>query len=89
MAAPGFLDSISPWGTRSTTPKPSQSKLETSPLVDMSKHHGADHAVTRRQRLTQRDYPEDCPKLTGRWFYAVDVPNPSCFSEISNLTTVA
>lgn len=89
MAAPGFLDSISPWGARSTTPNPSQSKLETSPLVDMSKQQGADHAVTRRHRLTQRDYPEDCPKLMGRWFYAVDVPNPSCFSGTSNLTTAA
>lgn len=85
MATPGFLDSLSPWGARSTTPKPSQSKLEASPLVEMSKHQGADHAVTRRHRLAQRDYPDDCPKLTGRWFYAVDVPRPSCFSDISNL----
>lgn len=86
MAAPGFLDSISPWGTRSTTPKPSHSKPETSPLVEMSKNQGADHAVTRRHRLAQRDYPDDCPKLTGRWFYAVDVLRPSYLSDISNLT---
>ncbi len=85
MAAPGFLDSISPWGARSTTPKPSQSKLETGPLIEMGKQQGADHAVTRRHGLAQRDYPEDCPKLTGRWFYAVDVPRPSCFSDKSNL----
>lgn len=79
MAAPGFLDSISPWGARSTTPKPRQSRLETSPLADMSKQQGADHAVTRRHRLTHRDYPEDCPKLAGRWFYAVDVQSLPCF----------
>lgn len=85
MAAPGFLDSISPWGARSATPKPSQSKLEASPLVEMSRYQGADHAVTRRHRLAQRDYPDDCPKLTGKWFYAVDVPRPSCISDISNL----
>ncbi len=73
MAAPGFLDSISPWGTRSTTPKPSPSKADTNPRVFLSKQQGADHAVIRRPRLTQRDYPEDCPKLTVKWFYAVDV----------------
>lgn len=73
MAAPGFLDSISPWGSRSTTPKPGQSKVDGSPKAGLGKQQGADHTVNRRNRLTLRDYPADCPKSTVKWFYAVDV----------------
>ena len=73
MAAPGFLESISPWGSRSTTPKPGQSKVNTSPRLGFNKQQGSDHAVNRRNRLSLRDYPEDCPKSLVKWFYAVDV----------------
>lgn len=73
MAAPGFLESISPWGSRSTTPKPSQSKVNTSPRLGFNRQQGSDHAVNRRNRLSLRDYPEDCPKSLVKWFYAVDV----------------
>ena len=80
MAAPGFLDSISPWGSRSTTPKPNQSKVDTSPKIGFNKQQGADHAVTRRNRPSLRDYPEDCPKPMVKWFYAVDVENPKFYA---------
>lgn len=73
MAAPGFLESISPWGSRSTTPKPSQTKVDTSPRLGTNRQKGSDHAVNRRNRLSLRDYPEDCPKSVVKWFYAVDV----------------
>ncbi|TGZ84973.1 DDHD-domain-containing protein [Ascodesmis nigricans] len=34
-----------------------------------------DHTVSSfRHRLSQREYPPDCPPLSVRWFYAVDVP---------------
>lgn len=74
MAAPGFLDSISPWSSRSTTPKPAQSKggdsnSQLNPLNQQNK----DHTISRLQRLSPQDYPLDCPKATIKWFYAVDV----------------
>lgn len=77
MAAPGFLDSISPWSSRSTTPKPPQSKggdsnSELNPLNLQNK----DHVISRLQRLSSQDYPLDCPKATIKWFYAVDVVIP-------------
>lgn len=73
MSAPGFLESISPWASRSNTPRPSQGKGgDTSPQIGLSNQSGTDHAVTRR-RLSIRDYPDDCPKIAVKWFYAVDV----------------
>lgn len=78
MSAPGFLDSISPWASRSNTPKPTQAKGEdSSPQTGLSNQYGADHAISRRHRLSLRDYPDDCPKSTVKWFYAVDVKNSS------------
>jgi len=74
-AAPGFLDSISPWTSRSNTPKPSQgNKGDDShgPQVPV-KQQSSDHTISHRHRLSLRDYPEDCPKSNVRWFYAVDV----------------
>lgn len=74
MSAPGFLDSMSPWTSRSATPKPGQPTLDKGPLnVHGSPQQGGDHHVSQRHRLSLRDYPEDCPPLNVRWFYAVDV----------------
>lgn len=72
--APGFLDSISPWTSRSTTPKPGQGKGDDScsPQTPV-KQQSIDHTISHRHRLSLRDYPEDCPKSNVRWFYAVDV----------------
>ena len=74
MSAPGFLDSISPWASRSNTPKPGQVKGgESGPQTGLSNQYGADRAISRRSPLSLRDYPNDCPKSTVKWFYAVDV----------------
>ncbi|MCJ1477893.1 hypothetical protein MMC13_006566 [Lambiella insularis] len=75
MSAPGFLDSMSPWTSRSTTPKPGQVPQDKGSLnVLGGRQQGRDHRVSQRQRLSLRDYPEDCPPLNIRWFYAVDIP---------------
>ena len=34
---------------------------------------GIDHKSSHRFRLSQKEYPEDCPPYTVRWHYAVDV----------------
>lgn len=79
----GFLESISPWPSRSTTPKPDQATNDASNTSGLEKSQGADHTITHRHRLSRKDYPLDCPKTNIRWFYAVDVcifvliPNPS------------
>lgn len=77
MSGPGFLDSLSPWTSRSTTPKLGQTKGENekSLLGDMAKQQqqGGDHRVSHRHRLSLSVYPDDCPPLLVRWFYAVDV----------------
>ena len=73
MAAPGgFLDSISPWSTRSNTPKPGQGKELESPKV--SNQQATDHSIGHHHhRLSHQQYPKDCPPTQVRWFYAVDV----------------
>jgi hypothetical protein len=74
MATPGFLDSISPWASRGTTPQPSPSRAgDSSSQLGLPNQQGYDHAISRRQRLSLQDYPLDCPKSTIKWFYAVDV----------------
>lgn len=92
MAASGFLDSISPWGSRSSTPKPTQTKTgESDPKLGPSYQQGKDHAFSRRQRLSLQDYPLDCPKAAVKWFYAVDVSIAlSCVSSpsVGNLEQV-
>lgn len=90
MAAPdnkqGFLANLSPWGTRSSTPKPPGTpKTDTNREKDATKakereaavrgtQRGGDHIVDRRHRLSLKSYPKDCPPLAVRWFHAVDVP---------------
>lgn len=48
-------------GTRPTTPTPPSSGPAN------------DHTLSFRHRLSQREYPPDCPLLNVRWYYAVDV----------------
>lgn len=67
------VESISPWSTaRSSTPKPKTENLpgEGSGLKNQ---HGGDHSTTCWRGLSGKRYPPDCPPLTARWFYAVDV----------------
>ncbi|KAI9676498.1 MAG: hypothetical protein M1817_000656 [Caeruleum heppii] len=67
------LGGLSPWGSRSATPKPATT-AGTAGDGGIGKQQGGDHAISRRQRLSSRNYPKDCPPLNVRWFYAVDVP---------------
>lgn len=68
------LASYSPWGSRSSTPKPPppEHKADSSPAFEPQR--GGDHSVSRRHRLSLRQYPRDCPPLSVRWFHAVDIP---------------
>lgn len=69
-----FLESISPWPSRSNTPKPEPDKTDgkTAP-APLEKSKGDDHTITAHHRLSRKDYPPDCPKSNIKWFYAVDV----------------
>ncbi|KAF2011943.1 DDHD-domain-containing protein [Aaosphaeria arxii CBS 175.79] len=79
---PGFLSAgitaFSPWGSRSTTPKPppttQNEEEDKSHASGMGTQRGGDHSVSRRPRLSLRKYPADCPPLNVRWFHAVDIP---------------
>lgn len=70
---PSFLESISPWATsRSATP---QSAPETTTDAENLKQTtGQDHVTSFKKRLSSLRYPEDCPPLQTKWFYAVDTP---------------
>lgn len=70
---PSFLESISPWASRSTTPKPTEKSERDAETARLSNQTGADHSISHRHRLSLKDYPSDCPKPHTRWFYAVDV----------------
>ncbi len=71
--ATGFLESFSPWTSRSTTPKPGDGKEKEVDTAKLSNQKGIDHSISHRHRLRLKDYPSDCPKANTRWFYAVDV----------------
>lgn len=77
---PSFLETYSPWSSRSVTPKPAETveskekvKDDTSETLK-GKKALPDHATTSRWQLSAKDYPKDCPKLLARWFYATDAP---------------
>ncbi|KAF2195813.1 DDHD-domain-containing protein [Zopfia rhizophila CBS 207.26] len=85
---PGFLSAgitaLSPWGSRSATPKPPQTNddgddRDKAPLSAMGTQRGGDHTINRRHRLSLRKYPNDCPPLVVRWFHAVDIPKRKPF----------
>lgn len=66
-----YLESFSPWTSRSNTPKIGKEKDGSEGQGQAQQ--GGDHSVSHRHQLNLRDYPEDCPKAAVRWFYAVDV----------------
>ncbi|KAF2134869.1 DDHD-domain-containing protein [Dothidotthia symphoricarpi CBS 119687] len=91
---PGFLSNLSPWGSRSVTPKPPPTPRDTEEDQEKDKgkeretltrglgsQRGGDHIVDRRPRLSLKKYPQDCPALAVRWFHAVDLPKRKPFSE--------
>jgi hypothetical protein len=69
------LASYSPWGSRSNTPRfgpQDSSKKPDEPSFEAQR--GGDHSVSRRHRLSLRQYPRDCPPLNVKWFHATDIP---------------
>ncbi|KAL1967760.1 hypothetical protein VTN77DRAFT_2449 [Rasamsonia byssochlamydoides] len=69
-----FLGAISPWTSpRGTTPQPGAADPGNGRDA-LQPTQGEDHTISHRQRLSQLRYPEDCPPLQPRWFYAVDTP---------------
>jgi hypothetical protein len=69
------LSKLSPW-PRSPAFPPSKGKdgePDAAPLLQQQK--GTDHRVLgTRHKLSQRNYPRDCPPMKVQWFHAVDVP---------------
>ena len=88
-----FLDSISPWASRASTPKPGQAKADKvderlSPSGISQQQQGGDHRISHRHRLSLKNYPEDCPPVNIRWFYAVDVRFSVCMHYNAILTSI-
>ncbi len=69
------ISAYSPWGSRSSTPKPHSDLEEVAASANTSAatQRGGDHVVSHRHKLSLRSYPPDCPKLEAQWFHAVDV----------------
>lgn len=69
------VESISPWTTgRPATPKPAEGSGVAAEA--QASQRGGDHSVGRSHGISTRRYPEDCPPLKTKWFYAVDVRLP-------------
>lgn len=73
MTAAGFLESFSPWTSRSNTPKLDSKEDGGNTTGGLGQQQGGDHIVNPRNRFNLGVYPEDCPSLNIRWYYAVDV----------------
>ena len=69
------ISSFPPWASRNATPKLDQKKANDErtqhPAPKMER--GGDHAVSRSNRLSFKNYPKDCPPLRVQWYHAVDV----------------
>ncbi|KAI9818312.1 MAG: hypothetical protein M1832_004430 [Thelocarpon impressellum] len=70
---PAGLGGLSPWGSRTASPKPPPN-AGTAGDGGRGKQQGGDHTINPRNRVSPRKYPPDCPPLNVQWFYAVDVP---------------
>jgi len=68
-----YLSKLSPW-SRSPRIPPSTPRDNEPSEAPLKQQKGADHVVSHRHRLSQRQYPKDCPPLRPCWFHAVDVP---------------
>ena len=69
------MSALSPWGSRSATPKPSEAR-ETSEEKDggIGAQRANDHTVSHINRLSLKSYPPDCPPPKVQWYHAVDIP---------------
>ena len=66
------INALSPWSSRSASPKQDQDgQKSTEPTLTSTK--GGDHTVSHKHRLSLRKYPRDCPVLDVQWFHAIDV----------------
>ncbi|KAL8951105.1 MAG: hypothetical protein Q9222_002909 [Ikaeria aurantiellina] len=74
MATAGLLESWSPWPSRTSTPKPGQSKADGANTTASNLQRGLDHTIKPKFRFNPRHYPPDCPPAQIKWYYAVDVP---------------
>ncbi|KAA8893513.1 DDHD domain-containing protein [Sphaerosporella brunnea] len=74
------MASSSPDTSRLQTPAPRPAGASSRPTTPLPPHGPTnDHSLSFRHRLSQREYPPDCPPLNVRWFYAVDVPKRKPF----------
>ncbi|RAL07547.1 DDHD family phospholipase [Aspergillus homomorphus CBS 101889] len=69
-----FLGATSPWSTSRSSSCLSNPSNDNNTQSVLKQTQGQDHAVTHRYRLSLHRYPEDCPPLSVKWFYAVDTP---------------
>ena len=70
----GGISSLSPWGSRSGTPKPPDTKEGTEAKEAVfGTQRANDHTVSRKNRFSLKRYPRDCPPVTVQWYHAVDV----------------
>ncbi|PGH21595.1 hypothetical protein AJ80_03028 [Polytolypa hystricis UAMH7299] len=58
---------------RPTTPQPLNPDPDNAGAF-LQPSQGRDHTITHVRYISSRRYPPDCPPLTTRWFYAVDIP---------------
>jgi hypothetical protein len=78
-----FLGSLSPWAvSRNLSPNPLAKGASDAPTATASKEENkqVDHSTSPRPSPSLRRYPEDCPPLNTRWFYATDVPKRKPFA---------
>ena len=67
-----FLGTINPW-SRSTSPAPRSPRQPPQKEEPLKPTSGLDHAISARPTPSVRRYPNDCPALKSRWYYAVDI----------------
>ncbi|KAF2802055.1 DDHD-domain-containing protein [Mytilinidion resinicola] len=75
------IGAFSPWTSRSNTPKappsprePRESEASNASEAMGGPQRGGDHTISRRHRLSLRNYPRDCPALAVQWYHAIDIP---------------
>lgn len=67
------LGSLSPWYSRTPSPRPSSADGD-SRTESVKQSSSVEHTATHGYRRSRLHYPQDCPALKCRWFYAVDSP---------------
>ncbi|KAI9791152.1 MAG: hypothetical protein M1835_000518 [Candelina submexicana] len=70
------INAISPWGSRTSSPKPTQAAALEATVEDAnySRLRREDHTISHMHSISLKNYPRDCPSINVKWFYAVDAP---------------